>query len=84
MRFPKFPPLVLVVMLMLFHLQENHRLGGNFAWPSVSVVMEYRNKVRQVVLNVIDTAPFQLPITVDNPMVRSNTDIELIRNVTFL
>ncbi|RDD47828.1 Hercynine oxygenase [Trichoplax sp. H2] len=46
---------------------ENYRMGGNFKWPSVKDILDYRAKVRKVVLDVIDTAPLVLPITQDSP-----------------
>ena len=37
-------------------------------WPKVSEVREYRKKVKEVVLDVIDHLNFSLPITWDSPM----------------
>ena len=45
-------------------------MGGSFKWPSVSDVLSYRQEVRKVVLDVIDSAPLQLPVTTDHPWVR--------------
>lgn len=39
----------------------------NYDWPSVSEVMDYRERVREVVLDIIDTAPLTLPIDGANP-----------------
>jgi len=39
----------------------------NYNWPSVDAVRDYRNKARQVVTNVILTAPLSLPITWSDP-----------------
>lgn len=44
-------------------------MGGAFQWPSVSVVLDYRQKVRDLVINVIEKAPLKLPITMDHPWV---------------
>ena len=52
--------------------QENYRLGGAFQWPPVSEVMEYRKQVFDTVLDVIENAPLDLPVTLDHPWVRSN------------
>lgn len=42
---------------------ENYRMGGGFVWPKVSVVAEYRKKVRQSMLDVIENTPLELPVT---------------------
>jgi len=39
----------------------------NYNWPSVDAVRDYRNKARQVVTDVILTAPLSLPITWSDP-----------------
>lgn len=39
----------------------------NYEWPTVSEVMAYRQQVRDLVLEIIDTAPLTLPIDWDNP-----------------
>lgn len=46
---------------------ENYRLGGAFKWPSLEEVMKYRKQVSEVVLDVIDNAPLQLPVTMEHP-----------------
>lgn len=43
-------------------LDETH-----YQWPTVAEVMDYRRKVRQTVLAVIDSAPLSLPINWENP-----------------
>lgn len=48
-------------------------MGGEFEWPGVSEVIEYRNKVRQVVNDVIDKAPLELPVKQDSPWVLLNS-----------
>ena len=60
-------PITQVLTLSLS--QENYRLGGAFKWPSVQDVMEYRRKVYDLVIRVIETAPLELPITQDHPWV---------------
>lgn len=42
---------------------ENYRMGGSFVWPKVSEVAEYRRKVRQAMLDVIENTPLDLPVT---------------------
>ena len=49
--------------------QENYRMGGNFVWPKVSEVAEYREKVRQTMLDVIDNTPLELPVTQESKWV---------------
>lgn len=44
-------------------LNNNH-----YNWPSVEEVRKYRNKAKEVILNVINTAKFDIPITRNNPM----------------
>ena len=44
-------------------------MGGAFQWPSLKVVLDYRQKVRDLVINVIEKAPLKLPITMDHPWV---------------
>lgn len=44
-------------------LDNNH-----YNWPPVKEVRAYRDKVKEVVLNVIDTVDFQLPISWESPM----------------
>jgi 5-histidylcysteine sulfoxide synthase/putative 4-mercaptohistidine N1-methyltranferase len=40
----------------------------NYDWPAVAEVREYRNQVRAVVENVIDTAPLDMPVGWDDPL----------------
>jgi 5-histidylcysteine sulfoxide synthase/putative 4-mercaptohistidine N1-methyltranferase len=40
---------------------------GNYQWPSVEAVSEYRDQVKERVLNLIDEMPVALPITQDSP-----------------
>lgn len=44
-------------------------MGGSFVWPRVSEVAEYRKKVRQAMLDVIENTPLELPITQDSKWV---------------
>ncbi|HKK81549.1 MAG TPA: 5-histidylcysteine sulfoxide synthase, partial [Prolixibacteraceae bacterium] len=43
-------------------LDENH-----YDWPTVREVYDYRAKVRELVLDVIDNTPLALPVDWDNP-----------------
>ncbi len=43
-------------------LNENH-----YDWPDVSAVWEYRERVKEVVLKVIDHTPLEMPISWENP-----------------
>lgn len=40
----------------------------NYNWPSVDEVRQYREDVKQVVIEFIDSVEFSLPITFDSPM----------------
>ncbi len=42
--------------------------GSNYKWPKVDDVREYRNSVKKLVCNLIDTLPLTLPIAQDSPM----------------
>ena len=44
-------------------------MGGAYEWPSFATVMNYRQKVREMVINVIETAPLSYPINEDHPWV---------------
>ncbi len=76
--------LFVMIMYVFTHLmhQENYRMGGAFKWPPMSEVFEYRKSVvlctplsddprivRARIVDVINTFPFQLPITDKDPMV---------------
>ena len=50
-------------------------MGGNFVWPKVSEVANYRKQVRQVVLNVIDKTPLKLPVTQESQWVRDEVHL---------
>ncbi len=39
----------------------------NYNWPTVDEVREYRNKAKEIIVNVIQTLPLTLPITWDDP-----------------
>lgn len=45
---------------------ENYRMGGSFKWPTVVEVAEFRKKTRQVILDVIENTPLELPVTQDS------------------
>lgn len=47
---------------------ENFRMGGEFKWPSLEEVHKYRMTVRDIVSTVIASAPFNLPINMENPL----------------
>ncbi|MDQ7044479.1 MAG: 5-histidylcysteine sulfoxide synthase [Sulfurimonas sp.] len=44
-------------------VEESH-----YKWPSVDATREYRKKVKELVLNLIDTLPLNLPIAWESPM----------------
>ena len=41
--------------------------NAHYNWPPISKVREYREKVKEVVINVIKTAPLSIPITWESP-----------------
>ncbi|KAI3380590.1 hypothetical protein SNEBB_002945 [Seison nebaliae] len=45
---------------------DTSRMGDKFQWPSMENVCEYREKIFNFVLKVIDRTPLQLPITKDS------------------
>ena len=54
-------------------------MGGSYQWPSLDEVMEYREQVREMVIEVIENAPLTLPITWDHPWVhKRNNDLIII------
>ena len=44
-------------------------MGGAYIWPRLCEVLEYHNKVKQVVANVIDNGSIETPITQQSPWV---------------
>ena len=44
-------------------------MGGKFQWPSVKDVVDYRRKVKDLILDAIDKTTLKLPITMDSPWV---------------
>jgi len=48
---------------------EHYRMGGDHKWPTVEDTKEYRFKVRQIINEVIDKAPLQLPVDMESPWV---------------
>ncbi len=40
---------------------------SHYAWPSVANVKNYRNQVRELVIDLIESAPLELPIDWNNP-----------------
>ena len=44
-------------------------MGGKFKWPQLDDVIEYRRKVRHLILQLIDRTPLELPVTMDSPWV---------------
>ena len=59
-------------------------MGGLFKWPSVHDVLVYRNEVRQLVLDVIDKTPLELPVTEDSPWVVDNSYCTITTKVKYL
>lgn len=47
-------------------------MGGTYKWPSLAEVSEYRERVKEVVIEVIENAPLALPVNQDHPWVRKS------------
>lgn len=44
-------------------------MGGAYQWPEVREVMEYRRTVKELVTDLINSAPLELPVAADHPWV---------------
>ena len=44
-------------------------MGGNYKWPKLEEVVEFRAKVREVVRRVISETPLDIPVLQDSPWV---------------
>ena len=44
-------------------------MGGAYKWPAIHDVLEYRAQVRELVIDIIENAPLQLPINQEHPWV---------------
>jgi hypothetical protein len=44
-------------------------MGGKFQWPALDDVITYRRQVRQLIIDLIEKTPLELPITMDSPWV---------------
>ena len=44
-------------------------MGGNYQWPKLEEVVEFRAKVREVVRRVIWETPLDIPVSQDSPWV---------------
>ena len=57
-------------MITCSYKQENYRTGGRLDWPSIEEIVDYRMKVKELILQIIDDTPLELPVTKDSPWVR--------------
>ena len=48
-------------------------MGGAYKWPPIHKVLEYRAQVRELVIDVIENSPLELPITQEHPWVSKGT-----------
>ena len=46
---------------------DNFRMGNELKWPPLESIVEYRRKVRNLVIQTINNTPLELPITWGNP-----------------
>jgi len=44
-------------------------MGPKFCWPSVDEVLQFRRRVRALIIDVIDRCDLKLPVSVDSPLV---------------
>lgn len=58
-------------------------MGGTFAWPAVAEVMKYRKQVFEIVLDVIDNAPLELPVTQEHPWVGRHNNMQHVQNCCY-
>ena len=56
-------------------------MGGSYQWPSLADVLEYRHQVRKVVIDVIENAPLEFPITQESPWVSRYCDYGQYNNI---
>ncbi|KAK2139594.1 hypothetical protein LSH36_1699g00008 [Paralvinella palmiformis] len=45
---------------------ENYRMGGKYKWPALDDVIEYRRRVRKLIIDCIEKTELELPITMDS------------------
>ncbi|ESO92928.1 hypothetical protein LOTGIDRAFT_239568 [Lottia gigantea] len=46
---------------------ENYRMGGSYKWPTIESVVDYRRQVRNIITNIIEKTPLELPINMESP-----------------
>lgn len=47
-------------------------MGNKYIWPSVYEVVQFRKKVKDLILKVIERTPLQLPINFESAWVCNN------------
>eukprot|EP00731_Ephydatia_muelleri_P028971 Em0020g615a len=45
---------------------ENYRLGGTYKWPALKDVLDYRKQVYELLINLINSASLEMPITMES------------------
>eukprot|EP00731_Ephydatia_muelleri_P028966 Em0020g610a len=45
---------------------ENYRLGGAYKWPALKDVLDYRKQVYELLINLINSASLEMPITMES------------------
>lgn len=60
---------MLLPQLFTFEFQDHCRLGGEFNWPRIPEVWQYRAEVKQTILDLIDAEPLELPLLHRDPWV---------------
>ena len=59
-------------------------MGGKYKWPQLDDVVEYRRRVRQLILQLIDKTPLELPVTMDSPWVGRTVGVINSNSVSLL
>jgi len=44
-------------------------MGPKLCWPTVDEVLQFRRRVRTLIIDVIDRCDLKLPVSVDTPLV---------------
>ena len=56
-------------------------MGGTYKWPELDDVVEYRKKVKALILKKIEEIPLQLPVTMESPWVDLFITYEMLSNL---
>ena len=76
------PPGILCIVLWHYSWsfllwQENCRMGGSLVWPPTSKILDYRQKVKNRILEAIDHHPLSTPVTQNSIWVSGGHSLSL-------